>query len=75
MDLDKRKITVVQKLLATDQESIIEEVEHILLGNKPVKLSKEQKKMVDEALNSLESNGKILHSDVVRETDERYRKK
>lgn len=75
MDLDKRKITVVQKLLATDQESIIKEVEHILLRNKPVKLSNEQKEMIDEALNSLENDGKILHDDVVRETDERYRKK
>lgn len=75
MNIDKRKISVVQKLLATDKESIIEEVEHILLHNKPVKLSIEQKEMVDEALSSLESDGKIPHQDVVQETDERYKKK
>lgn len=74
MNLDKRKISAVQKLLATDQESTIEQIEHILSDRKPMTLTKDQKEMIDEALFSLENDGRILHDDIIRETKKRYSK-
>lgn len=75
MDLDKRKIAAAQKLLATEHASVIEQVEHILSDNRSVMLTKNQKEMIDEALYSLENDGKMLHDDVVRETHQRYSNK
>lgn len=75
MDIDKRKITIVQKLLATDKESIIEQVEQLLSVRERVSITDDQKRMLDEALSSLEKDGKRLHEDVVHETNIRYSKK
>jgi len=60
--------------LATDEESIIEQVEQLLSLGERVSITEDQKRLLDEALNSLEKDGKRLYEDVVRETNIRYSK-
>jgi len=74
MDFDRRKISVAQKLLAIEEEEIIEQVEHLLSAQEKVSVTDDQKQMLDEALNSLEGDGRRLHEHVVKETNERYSK-
>lgn len=75
MDLDRRKIVAAQKLLATDQEKVIEQVEQLFSAREQVEITDDQKRLLDEALYSLEEDGRRLHEDVVRDTNERYNKK
>lgn len=75
MDFNKRKIKAAQKLLATEQEEVLEHVEYLLSIKQPIKVSDEQKRLLEEAFKSLEEEGRIPHQQVVQETNKRYNKK
>ena len=74
MNFDRRKIVAAQKLLATEQEEIIEQVEYLLSTQEKITVTDDQKSMLDEAFESLEKDGRRLHKHVVKETNKRYNK-
>ena len=50
MDFDRRKISVAQKLLAIEEEEIIEQVEHLLSAQEKVSVTDDQKQVLRETL-------------------------
>ena len=72
MNIETRKISLVQQLLAIEKETILDKIEAIL--KKESELSDEQKESIDNGLKSLLDEESISHQQVLNETKARYSK-
>lgn len=70
MDIASKKIELIHLLIDESKESVLSEIEAILLHS----LSKKEKKIIDEAYKSLEDNPPQEHNLVMEETKKRYSK-
>lgn len=71
MNIETRKISLVQQLLAIQHEAIIDKIE-ALLKREFSSLTNEQKDAIDKGLDALENGKKIPHHQVMEETKKRY---
>lgn len=68
MNIETRKINLAQLLFTVQKESILDKIEALLKKEESSKLSEEQKRAIDEGLNS----PTIPHDQVMSETKNRY---
>lgn len=71
MNIETRKISLIQQLLAVQHEVILDKIEALLKRELP-SLTNEQKEAIDKGLNALENSDKIPHNQVMEETKKRY---
>lgn len=73
MNIEARKISLVQQLLSIQQETILDKIE-ALLKRSTTTLTNEQKNAIDKGLISLKEGEKIPHEQVMKHFKERFPK-
>lgn len=71
MNIETRKISLIQQLLAIQHEAILDKIE-ALLKREFSSLTNEQKEAIDKGLDALEKGDKFSNSQVIEETKKRY---
>ena len=73
MNIEARKISLVQQLLLVQQESILDKIE-TLLFKKTFDLTNEQKKAIDKGIQSIDDGNIVSHKDAMQQMNEKYPK-
>ena len=73
MELEEKKISIIQKLLFVEEESILDRIEE-MLNTSGSGLSDEQKKAIDEGLLSLKRGTTYTHEKVMNMVKEKFPK-
>ena len=73
MNIEARKISLIQQLLLIQQETVLDKIE-ALLSVDTFTLSDGQKKAIDKGLESLNEGKKMQHEQVMDQIKERFPK-
>ena len=73
MELEEKKMSIIQKLLFVEEESILDRIED-MLNTSGSGLSDEQKKAIDEGLLSLKRGTTYTHEEVMNMVKEKFPK-
>ena len=71
MDIEAKKLFLIQQLLLVKQETILDKIESLLKTNSS-NLTSEQKNAIDKALISSENNNKVSHKDAIKELSNKF---
>ncbi len=71
MDLATRKIQLAQQIFNIKQASLLDKLE-ALIQNEPIDLTEEQKKGIDDGIESLDKSSGISHDQVSSETKKNF---
>jgi hypothetical protein len=70
--LQKDKLNIISWISQLQDYSLVEKVKSIMSSTDACLLSNEQKKSIDEALQSIENKGTTPHNVVIEETKKRF---
>ena len=73
MNIEARKISLIQQLLLVQQESILDKIE-TLLFKKTSDLTNEQKKAIDKGIQSIDDENVVSHKEAIQQMKEKYPK-
>ena len=73
MNIEARKISLVQQLLLVQQESILDKIE-ALLFKKVSDLTIEQKKAIDKGIQSVDDGNVVSHKELMQQLKEKHPK-
>ena len=70
--LQDDKLSIINWITQLQDYSLVEKVKAIMSSSDDCLLSNEQKKAIDESLQSIETKGTIPHKNVMEETKKRF---
>ena len=70
--LEHDKLKLIHWITELRDNTVIEKLQKIMSSEQSEKLSNNEKKAIDEAINSIDKKGTLSHNQVMEETKNRY---